>query len=96
MKWVVVVVMMLAACQRAKPKPIEKTAPLIVFAATTTGITACDEYLERVAACAKLTPAMRETLAYGGGVWKQAGSAATESCEGVAKLAEPQWIELGC
>ncbi len=95
MKWVMAVVM-LAACQRAKPTPVEKTAPVVVVAATTTGIKACDDYLRRVAACTKLTPAMRETLAYGGGVWNQAGSSATESCEGVAKLAEPQLIELGC
>ena len=93
----------LIACQREKPQPVQWEPIESVAAATTTGDPACDGYLRRVAACAKLTPAMRDTLARGGGVWKravdQAGApakAASESCAGVAKLAGASLTELGC
>lgn len=95
--------LLFAACQREKPQPIENIPPTPVVSATVTGIPACDDYLRRVAACTKLTPAMRETLARGGGIWKQAAdqkgavaTSATESCTAVSKLAEPSLTELGC
>jgi hypothetical protein len=103
MNWAVALVALVAvaACQRETPKPIEHPPVASMAAATTTGVTACDDYLRRVAACTKLTPAMRETLAAGASVWKyaadqQAGSAASTSCADVAKLADPQLTELGC
>src|SRR5688572_27806819 len=96
--------LLLVGCQREKPQPIPKTEPAApVPAATSTGDAACDDYLARVAACTKLSPAMRETLATGGGIWKQAvdakdapAKAANKSCAAVAKLAEPSLKELGC
>jgi hypothetical protein len=100
---VVIGVVFIIACQREKPQPVKWDPIEPVAAATTTGDAACDAYLRRVAACAKLTPGMRETLAHGGGVWKravdQAGApakAASESCAGVAKLAGASLTELGC
>ena len=98
-----VLAVLVAACQREKPQPVESAAITPVVPATATGNAACDDYLRRVAACTKLSPAMRDALAYGGGVWKQAvdqqGAAATaaaESCASVANLAAPSLTELGC
>ena len=100
---VVVLWGVLVACQREKPQPIESTPVTAVAPATVTGIAACDDYLRRVAACQKLTPAMRETLAAGGGVWKRAADAGgdvakatSESCSGIAKLAGSSLESLGC
>jgi hypothetical protein len=96
--------LLLVGCQREKPQPVPKPEPAApVPAATSTGDAACDDYLARVAACSKLSPAMRETLATGGGIWKQAvdekgapAKAANESCAAVAKLAEPALKALDC
>jgi hypothetical protein len=95
--------LLLAACQREKPQPIKQTPIVQVAPATTTGIAACDDYLRRVAACTKLTPAMRATLAHGGGIWKAAADqggapakATTASCDELAKLAAPSLSEVGC
>jgi hypothetical protein len=96
--------LLLVGCQREKPQPLPEAKPVEpVPPATTTGDKTCDDYLARVAACTKLTAAMRETFAAGGGIWKQAvdekgapAKAAAESCAAVAKLADSSLAELGC
>ncbi len=94
---------LVAACQSEKPQPFKATPVATVAPATTTGIAACDDYLRRVAACTKLAPAMRETLALGGGIWKQAADqggpaakGALDRCTAVARLAASSLAELGC
>jgi hypothetical protein len=95
--------LLLVACQREQPQPIRATPVVPIVPASATGNAACDDYLRRVAACTKLTPEMRDTLARGGGIWKHAvdqqgasANAASESCAGVAAVAGPSLSELGC
>jgi hypothetical protein len=98
-----VVTLLLVACQREKPQPIKATPVAPVVPASATGNATCDDYLRRVAACTKLTPQLRDTLARGGGIWKHAvdqqgtpAHAASESCAGAAAVAGPTLSELGC
>ena len=77
----------------ASPAPAAAVAPPV---ALPIGIATCDDYLRRVAACQKLTPAARDAFTRGAGAWKAAGATAAKSCEEVAKTAGAQLAELGC
>jgi len=87
----------LLGCQHHKPQPLSPTPTEAVAPATLPiGIPACDDYLRRVAACQKLSPAARDAFTRGAGAWKMAGAAAGKACEDVAKMASAQLAELGC
>ena len=87
----------LLGCQHHKPQATPPAATEAAPAATLPiGIAACDDYLRRVAACPKLSPAARDAFTRGAGTWKAAGATAAKSCEEVAKMAAAQLAELGC
>ncbi len=87
----------LLGCQHHKPQP-PSPAPAGVAppAALPIGVAASDDYLRRVAACQKLSPAAREAFLRGAGAWKAAGASAARSCDDVAKIAGAELAELGC
>jgi hypothetical protein len=94
----------LAGCQRHEP-PANQPPPLPVARPATgaIGIPACDDYLHRVAACAKLTPQARAAFASGAGAWQTAAAkpgpshdAAETSCKSIADAAADQLKALGC
>ena len=99
--WIVVVV---AGCQCHEPPASQPPALPAARAATgAIGIAACDDYLHRVATCAKLSPAARAALAGGAGDWQAAAAhpgpsrtAAETGCKTTAEAAAPQLTALGC
>ncbi len=105
MKGVVFWMMALAAgCQRHEP-PASQPPPLPAARAATgaIGIPACDDYLHRVAVCAKLSPAARAAIARGAGDWQAAAAqpgpsrtAAETGCKTAADAAAAQLTALGC
>jgi hypothetical protein len=101
--WGVLVVTALAGCQRHEPEPSKQPLPVLTAATGPIGIRACDDYLRRVAACAKLSPAARAAFASGAGAWQRAAAhpgasaqSAEKSCKDVADAASAQLTELGC
>jgi len=87
----------LLGCQHHKPQPTSATpTEAAPPAALPIGIATCDDYLRRVAACQKLTPAARDAFTRGAGAWKAAGATSAKSCADVAKTASAQLAELGC
>ena len=99
--WIAVVI---AGCQRHEP--VTEQPPVLPVASPATGaigIAACDDYLHRVAACAKLSPAARAAFANGAGAWQAAAAkpgpsrtAAESGCKATADAASPQLTALGC
>jgi hypothetical protein len=99
--WIAVCV---TGCQRHEPTA-SQPPPLPVARAATgaIGIAACDDYLHRVAACAKLSPGARAALAGGAGAWQAAAAhpgpsrtAAETGCKTTADAAAEQLTALGC
>ncbi|HEX6835319.1 MAG TPA: hypothetical protein VF334_02045 [Polyangia bacterium] len=85
-------------CQHHKPAPAsaapaEAPPPPVTLPI---GVSSCDDYLRRVSACQKLTPAARDAFTRGAGAWKAGGATSAKSCEDVAKTASAQLAELGC
>ena len=98
--WIAVVV---AGCQRHEPAKQPPPLPAAHAATAAIGIAACDDYLHRVAACAKLSPGARTALAAGAGDWQTAAAhpgpsreAAETGCKTTADAAAPQLTALGC
>ena len=100
----VVLWIVLAGCQRHEPVAQQPPALPAVHAATgAIGIAACDDYLHRVGACAKLSPAARAALVGGASAWQDAAAhpgasrtAAETGCKTTADAAAPQLTALGC
>ncbi len=87
-----------ASCQhREPPAAREQPATLAPPPSAPIGIAACDDYLRRVRACAKLPDAARTALLAGTAAWSTAARTASENaCRDTAKAAAPQLAELGC
>jgi hypothetical protein len=97
-----------ASCQRHTPPPptpvaAEPPLPEGSEASMSVGVRACDDYLRRVAACASLPRAARDTIARGAIAWRRAAGAPqgsakvlADACDETARLATPELERLGC